>query len=316
MRREAHRSPSAAARVSAGRSAGNRLSEAAIIPEPNHDRTDRHHRIDYDSGAVVFITRLASIALTMTGLSENTARFQARSAFTGTGYTTSEAETVVNHPVRRRIVMGLMALRSAGLVTIVLSLILSFAGEGDRRTVFLRLALLSGGLIVMTLASKSRFVDRWLAVCIRRALSRWTDIDLRDYAGLLKLSDGYAVMEIQLQKEDWLAGKTLNRCNLRKEGVNVLGITREDGGYVGAPKGSTRIDEGDTLLLYGRSEDLKELSRRRKGIAGDAEHNEAVDEQKQVMNRQDRQERRHNAWRRVQKNPENQARNTSKKGVS
>lgn len=245
----------------------------------------------------LLITRLATIALTMTGLSEGAARFQARSAFTGTGFTTSEAEHVVSHPVRRRVVMGLMVLRSAGLVTIVLSLILSFAGEGDRQTVLVRLAMLSSGLIALTLISKSRLVDRWLAYAMRRALRRWTDIDLRDYAGLLKLSDGYAVMEIQLQGEDWLTNQTLNQCRLREEGVNVLGITREDGSYVGVPKGNTKIYGGDTLLIYGRAEDLKELSKRRKGIAGDAEHNEAVDEQKEHMNRQDVQEARHKVWR-------------------
>ena len=56
-------------------------------------------------GLSLFITRLATIALTYTGLSREAARFQARSAFTGTGFTTSEAERVVDHPVRRRIIM-------------------------------------------------------------------------------------------------------------------------------------------------------------------------------------------------------------------
>jgi hypothetical protein len=50
----------------------------------------------------LLITRVATVALTMTGLSQEAARFQARSAFTGTGFTTKEAEDVVNHPVRRR----------------------------------------------------------------------------------------------------------------------------------------------------------------------------------------------------------------------
>jgi len=63
----------------------------------------------------LLITRLATVALTHTGMSTQAARFQARSAFTGTGLTTSEAEQVVRHPVRRRIVMTLMVLRSAAL---------------------------------------------------------------------------------------------------------------------------------------------------------------------------------------------------------
>ncbi|MDI6886556.1 MAG: hypothetical protein QMD22_09525, partial [archaeon] len=51
---------------------------------------------------VIFISflvvRAAAIALMMTGMDEKRARFQALSAFTGTGFTTREAESVVNHP--------------------------------------------------------------------------------------------------------------------------------------------------------------------------------------------------------------------------
>jgi hypothetical protein len=45
------------------------------------------------------ITKIASEALVHTGLSKQSAKFQARSAFTGVGFTTSEAEHIVNHPV-------------------------------------------------------------------------------------------------------------------------------------------------------------------------------------------------------------------------
>ncbi len=78
------------------------------------------------------ITRGATVALTLTGLSAEAARFQARSALTGTGYTTSETEKVVDHPLRGGIGMVLMLLRSAGFVSILISLLLSFIeGEAD-----------------------------------------------------------------------------------------------------------------------------------------------------------------------------------------
>jgi hypothetical protein len=51
-------------------------------------------------GLSLIITRIATTALSLTGLSWEAARFQARSAFTGTGFTTTEAERVVDHPVR------------------------------------------------------------------------------------------------------------------------------------------------------------------------------------------------------------------------
>ncbi|RME51644.1 MAG: potassium transporter TrkA, partial [Caldilineae bacterium] len=74
----------------------------------------------------VIIARIATVALTLTGLSRDVAQFQARSAFTGAGFTTSESEYVVNHPVRRRIVLWLMFLGNLGIVTAVSSLLLTF----------------------------------------------------------------------------------------------------------------------------------------------------------------------------------------------
>lgn len=69
--------------------------------------------------ATLFIraARVASIALVGRGMATETARFQARSALMGVGYTTIEAEDVINHPVRRRIILWLMTFgdRHAGL---------------------------------------------------------------------------------------------------------------------------------------------------------------------------------------------------------
>ena len=42
----------------------------------------------------IVITRIATIALVQTGLARESARFQARSALTGVGFTTGEAERV------------------------------------------------------------------------------------------------------------------------------------------------------------------------------------------------------------------------------
>ena len=73
----------------------------------------------------LLVTRVATVALVHTGLSREAARFQARSAFTGVGYTTRESETIVDHPVRRRIVMWLMLIGNIGIVTAISSLLLS-----------------------------------------------------------------------------------------------------------------------------------------------------------------------------------------------
>ncbi|MBL7118366.1 MAG: hypothetical protein ISS94_06265 [Candidatus Syntrophoarchaeum sp.] len=67
------------------------------------------------------IVRAAAIALMMTGMDRKRAVFQALSAFSGTGFTTKEAESIVNHPERRRIVSWLMILGNAGIVTVIIT---------------------------------------------------------------------------------------------------------------------------------------------------------------------------------------------------
>jgi uncharacterized protein with PhoU and TrkA domain len=41
--------------------------------------------------------------------------------------------------------------------------------------------------------------------------------------------------ELQVEPEDWMANQTLQDLDLRHERVLVLGITRGDGTYIGAP---------------------------------------------------------------------------------
>ena len=66
----------------------------------------------------------------LTGLSKETARFQARSIITGTGFTTDEADHIVNYPVHRRIALVLVLIGNAGLVTAVSTIVLSFTSTG------------------------------------------------------------------------------------------------------------------------------------------------------------------------------------------
>lgn len=240
-------------------------------------------------GLSLIITRLATVALTFTGLSYESARFQARSAFTGTGFTTKEAESVVNYPVRRRIIMMLMLLRSAGIITIVLSLILSFVGteEGGKLT---RLFWLAGGVMILWLISLSKSIDRAMKKIMSRAVQKWTNLDVRDYVGLLELAGDYVIRELHIEEHDWLDGKDLASCRLRDEGVIIIGIHRNNGNYVGVPRGDTVIHAGDRLVLYGRADGLKKLDTRRKGGAGDQDHHEAVGDERQRMDQQNREE--------------------------
>lgn len=231
----------------------------------------------------LIVTRVATVALMSTGLSRDIARFQARSALTGVGYTTSEAEPIVNHPLRRRIVMFLMLVGNAGLVTIVASMIFTFVGEAGAGQKLIRLVVIIAGLAALFFLSKSDRVDRWMTRVIVRLLSRYTDLEIRDYVRLLQLRKDYGVTEVRVQPGDWMEGRTLAELELDREGILVLGIHRGDGTYRGAPQGDTVFRSGDEVVVYGRTPLLADLHERRKGHGGDRAHREAIEEQRRIQ---------------------------------
>lgn len=230
----------------------------------------------------ILITRIASIALTHTGLTRESAKFQARSAFSGVGFTTSESEMVVNHPVRRKIVFALILIGNAGIVAAISSLILTFVKEGGETTLAVRITLLVSGIVFLWAFASSKWVDRWLSRTVDALLKRYTDLNITDYASLLQLTGEYRLVELHIDGEDWLNGKTLASTGLRQEGINVLGIKKIDGQYIGELSGDTLIREGDNLVLYGRIESIQALDRRKKGLNGDIQHSEAVEEQENI----------------------------------
>lgn len=218
--------------------------------------------------ASLIVTRVATIMLTLTGMSRESARFQARSAFSGAGFTTNESEAVVNHPVRRRIIMSLILLGNAGIVSTLAAFLLSFAqasgGEAAQRLVALFV-----GLIVLWRLSASKIADRFLSQFIERALRRFTDLDVRDYAGLLRLTEDWVVGEIQVEDGDWICDVPIAELRLTDEGVLVLGIERADGRWVGAPKSDASLHTGDLVLLYGRTDTLTRLDERKRDVEGE-----------------------------------------------
>ncbi len=235
----------------------------------------------------LLVTRIATVALTLTGLSNEVARFQARSAFSGVGFTTGESEQIVNHPVRRRILLLLMLLGNAGIVTVTTSLIFTLVSATEEGNLLPQLLLLVGGLSGLLIAANSVWVNRHLSPIIKWALEKWTDLDVRDYANLLQLYGKYGILEVQVQAGGWLVEKTLSQLRLSEEGVLVLGINPKTGDYLAAPRGQTLIHAEDTLILYGNVSALAELNQRRAGYVGDVAHKQAADHLQEEFETQD-----------------------------
>ncbi len=223
----------------------------------------------------IVVTRIATAALTLTGLSRELARFQARSALTGCGFTTAESEQMMKHPVRRRIVMLLMLLGNAGIVTAITSLVLAFVRTDDQSSLPLRMGILIAGLTGLWFLASSRWITRGMERVIDRALNRLSGAGVKDYVKLLRLSDDFGIAEVYVEENDWVVGRTLADLDLHAEGITVLGIQRQDGGYVGVPTGTTEIAAGDLLVLYGQADAVDNIDVRQKGTQGDRDRDRA-----------------------------------------
>ncbi len=231
----------------------------------------------------IIFTRIGAIALEMTGISRDVAQFQAQSAYTGVGFTTSESEYVVSHPVRRKIIRILMFVGSAGIASAIAMLFLTFAGNTQEEALW-NFIYLSIGILLLYLFGRSKLVDRALRYLIQGALKRFTKLRVYDYELLLGIGRGYAIGEIHVKENSWLVNRYLRDLRLNDEGVLVLGIERRKGDkmiYIGAPRGDTKILAGDNIICYGPEEVIENLSHRIKGKIGDLEHEKEARREKE-----------------------------------
>lgn len=231
----------------------------------------------------LIVIRVGTMALMLTGLSREAARFQAHSAFTGVGFTTVEAESIMDHPVRRHLAMALMMLGNIGMATVIATLTATLLSERTGEHWVSSLGVLALGFIVLWLLYRSSWIERQLNRPIAFALRQFTKLDVRDYVALLELSSGFGVSELKVEPQDWVAGKTLVELGLAREGVLVLGIRRPGSLYIGAPAGQTRIEANDTLILYGPLGRMDELDTRCHGHEGDLAHKVAAKQYDQYL---------------------------------
>ncbi len=230
---------------------------------------------------ILVVSRVAGVALEATGMARDSAHFQARSALMGVGYTTSEAEDITSHPVRRRIFLNLMTFGNVSVITGVGGLLLTFinteAAQTLQRSVILVVAVL-GLLIAFHTKAANRLIER----ATRAAIRRFTSLDVRDYAALLRVENDFGLIEMQVQAGEWLADRALASLHLTQEGVIVLGVHRAAGHFVGTPTGETVINAGDSVLAYGRIETLQELATRPEA-GGDEMHIEVSESHRQNL---------------------------------
>ena len=209
--------------------------------------------------AVSFIAiRIGAVALEMTGLDPAAASFQALSAFTGTGFTTREAELITRHPVRRRIAMALMLAGNAGAVTAIAGMVSTLGIAESPLLTFLKLLAVGLALYILYRVINVDAVRRWLNVEIRTGLERYARIEPVDFEELLAQQEGWGIFRVRVAENASCAGKSLAETRLRSHGITVVAIER-GGHLIPSPGGDHVILAGDDLIVYGRLDRIEQM---------------------------------------------------------
>lgn len=204
----------------------------------------------------LLFVRAGAIALMLTGMRYERAKFQALSAFSGTGFTTREAENVVNHPTRRKIISTLMIGGNAGIVTVIVTATTSFATTPRYEILFNVLALALGLVLIYAIARHAGFMGRWESIVEHWLEKHSATFEYGPVEELLHLAEGFGLVKLEVPEDSPLIGQTIIDLGGNRKETLVLGIER-DRNWIPARHLHDPLEAGDHLIIYGNLGTLK-----------------------------------------------------------
>lgn len=218
------------------------------------------------------VVRIGAIAFQLTGLEWSLAKFQALSCFSGTGFTTKEAELITGNKQRRKIASVLIILGNAGLVIMIATLAGSFI---PRETIISKLSksILPFGIspdlviwvnlaivvvvvyIIYRVFTHEQFARR-VTNFLRKKIIKKGIFQKVSFEELLLATGGYGVSKIKVSTGSLMLDKTLSQSKLRESDITVLAITR-GAETIPNPRANTKILLGDELICFGRLENIR-----------------------------------------------------------
>jgi hypothetical protein len=203
--------------------------------------------------------RTGATALMMTGLSWDAASFQSYSAFFGVGFTTREAELVVNHPIRRRIIRDLILVGNIGLTSAVATMVATMIQHSGGLQPLYTVGGLALGVALLVYLSRVIWIQRILDRLIQKTLNQAGLVRALDYELLLRIQLGYVVSEIDILSTTPLVNQSLATSRPWDHGVVVLAVKREGAPHPGIPGADTVLREGDVITVYGEEKNIHKL---------------------------------------------------------
>lgn len=208
------------------------------------------------------VVRISAFVLELTGVPWEHAKFQALSAFTNSGFTTRESEEMLQHPVRRRVTSTLIILGNAGIVTTI-GTFASTILEGDLKDNLINVGMVLGGLLVLILLSRWKWLMEGMRRRVEAMLSRRYDFQRPNADELLRLGEGYDLARVELGERSPCINRELRQLDLPSWMVQVLAIERGPE-FKPVPRGVDRLLLGDALIVYGKADAIQKVFKPRK----------------------------------------------------
>lgn len=214
---------------------------------------------------LVLFVRASAVALEMTGLDKRTALFQALSAFSRTGFTTQESESIVNHPVRRKIAFLLMILGTAGFATVIVTSTAHIVTREDYWLPIDVLILLVGLYLIYIVATRKGFITKWENFIAAKLVKSPSFVE-DPTEDIVHLPEDNGLVRAFITEKSPFIGNSLSESGLSEKELVVLGIERGKK-WIPLPKAKETIREGDKIVVYGPLEVLRDLFKKEWGLA-------------------------------------------------
>jgi len=217
------------------------------------------------------IVRIGAIAFQLTGLEWSLAKFQALSCFSGTGFTTREAELITGDKQRRRIASVLMVLGNAGLVTMIATVASALNPENTLlgwlsesylpflplwSVIWVHMGIIAIAIFIIYKVFTNKQFTQKLTKYLRKKILKREFFKPVSFEELMLLTGGYSITRLEVHGGNPLIDKTLAESELRKNDITILAILRGDN-TIPNPSADTKVQKSDELVLFGKLKNIR-----------------------------------------------------------
>lgn len=200
---------------------------------------------------------LGSVALESTGIERHKARFQALSALTGSGFTTSESESVVNHPARRSVITWLIVVGNVGFILLIFAALLLL------KAAFTSVPIIQIGVIVGIILFVILFV--WLGGMDKLTTRMVRLFNRKSYfkpdvpaVQVLQHVGDHVIARIIAGEKASASDSTLKSAGFWGRGLTLLAIERGNS-VIQLPDADSPVQPDDHLLCYGETAEINRI---------------------------------------------------------